>query len=375
MIRITLDDLDDIALGATFLGTGGGGDPYIATLMTRRAIAANGPVTMLSLDELADDALVMSCGNLGAPTVAIEKIMGADQPPNAVLALEKHLGRPADALMAFEAGGSNSMMPIYIAAMLGRTMVDADGMGRAFPELQMVTFSVYGAPSAPMALASEHGDTTILDIGDDARAEYIARGIAIRMGARSAMAAYPMDGKTARRVAIPGTTSLCQAIGADLAQSRAQNRDPFAALIKMLAGTHYGHARVLYTGKVTDLVRETRQGYAVGQVTIAAQTGDRQRTDGPPLEIQFQNEFLAARQGSALRAIVPDLICILDSEMAQPITTERLRYGQRVTVMAVSAPPIMRTDKALAVFGPSAFGLPEAFVPVEALDEEEMRHG
>ncbi|MBL6953047.1 MAG: DUF917 domain-containing protein [Alphaproteobacteria bacterium] len=363
MIKISLDDLDDIALGATFLGTGGGGDPYIATLMTRRAITEHGPVTMLSLDELADDALVFSCGNLGAPTVAIEKIMGADQPPDAVLALERYLGRRADALLAFEAGGSNSMMPIYIGAMLNRPIVDADGMGRAFPELQMVTFSVYGAPSAPLALASEHGDTTILDIDDDARAEYIARGIAIRMGARSAMAAYPMDGSTARRVAIAGTTSLCQAIGADLRQSRGQNRDPFAALIKMLAGTHYGHAKVLYAGKVTDLVRETRQGYAIGQVTIVAGDGK-----GPPLTIQFQNEFLAARQGGALRAIVPDLICILDSEMAQPITTERLRYGQRVTVMAVSAPPIMRTDKALAVFGPAAFGLAEPFVPVENLD-------
>ena len=78
MIKIGLEDLDDIALGATFLGTGGGGDPYIATLMTRRAMIENGPVTLLSLDELEDDALVVSCGNLGAPTVAIEKIMGAD---------------------------------------------------------------------------------------------------------------------------------------------------------------------------------------------------------------------------------------------------------------------------------------------------------
>jgi hypothetical protein len=360
MIKIGLEDLDDIALGATFLGTGGGGDPYIATLMTRRAIAEHGPVTMLDLNEVADDALVFACGNMGAPTVAIEKIMAAEQPPSAVLALEKHLGRPADLLMAFEAGGSNSMMPIYNAAMLGKPMVDADGMGRAFPEMQMVTFSVYGASGSPFALASEHGETVILNIEDDKRAEYIGRGIVIRMGARAAKASYPMDGITAKRVAIPGTTSLCQAIGANLSQSRAQNREPFAALIQMLSGTHYGHAEVLFTGKVTDLSRETRDGWAIGWVMIADQ-------DGETLEIEFQNEFLAARQGHRLRAIVPDLICILDTEMAQPITTERLRYGQRVTVMAVSAPPIMRTDEALAVFGPAGFGMDEEFVPVEDL--------
>jgi len=358
--QITLDDLDDIALGATFLGTGGGGDPYIASLMTRRAIEANGPVTLLSLDEIADDALVFACGNMGAPTVAIEKIMGADQPPAAVLALEAHLGRRADLLMAFEAGGSNSMMPIYNAAILGKPMVDADGMGRAFPEMQMVTFSVYGASSSPFALASEHGETVIFDIADDKRAEYIGRGVVIRMGARAAKASYPMDGRTAKRVAIPGTTSLCQAIGANLRTSREQNHDPFAALIDMLSGTHYGHAKILFTGKVVDLIRETRDGWALGKVVIDDGGGDI-------LEVEFQNEFLAARQGGELRAIVPDLICILDSEMAQPITTERLRYGQRVTVMAVSAPPIMRTNAALAVFGPAGFSMEDTFVPVEEL--------
>ncbi len=360
MIKIGLNELDDIALGATFLGTGGGGDPYIATLMTRRAIKAKGPVTMLSPEELDDDALVFACGNLGAPTVAIEKIMGAEQPPDAVRALEAHLGRKADALIAFEAGGSNSLMPIYIAAVLGKPIVDADGMGRAFPELQMVTFSVYGAASAPFALASEHGDTTVLDVDDDARAEHIARGISVRMGARAAMASYPMDGRTVQKVAIPFTTTLCQAIGASIREARAGNRDPFQALIDMLSVTHYGHAKILFTGKVTDLMRETSEGFAVGKVVVT----DRNEET---LEIEFQNEFLAARHDGKLRAIVPDLVCILDSEMAQPITTERLRYGQRVTVMAVSAPPIMRTDEALAAFGPKAFGMAEEFQPVEEL--------
>jgi len=360
MNKIGLKDLDDIALGATFLGTGGGGDPYIATLMTRKAIEQNGPVTMLPLDEVPDDALVFACGNMGAPTVAIEKIMGADQPPAAVRALEAHLGRQADLLMAFEAGGSNSMMPIYNAAILGKPIVDADGMGRAFPEMQMVTFSVYGASGSPFALASEHGDTVILDIDDDHRAEYIGRGITIRMGARAAKASYPMDGVTARRVSIPGTTSLCQAIGVNLRESREQISDPFTNLIEMLSETHYEHAKVLYSGRVTDLIRETRDGWAIGKVVISGR-------DDENLEIEFQNEFLAARQGNQLRAIVPDLICILDSEMAQPITTERLRYGQRVSVMAVSAPPIMRTNEALAVFGPAGFGMESTFIPLEEL--------
>jgi DUF917 family protein len=85
------------------------------------------------------------------------------------------------------------------------------------------------------------------------------------------------------------------------------------------------------------------------------------------MHITFQNENLIARVDGEVKAIVPDLICILDSETAEPITTETLRYGQRVKVMAVSVPPIMRTPEALAIFGPQAFGLDEPFTPIETL--------
>ena len=85
------------------------------------------------------------------------------------------------------------------------------------------------------------------------------------------------------------------------------------------------------------------------------------------MEIDIQNENLVARQDGVIKAIVPDLICILDSETAEPITTETLRYGQWVTVMGVAVPPIMRTPEALAVFGPSGFGIDAPFTPIESL--------
>jgi DUF917 family protein len=66
-----------------------------------------------------------------------------------------------------------------------------------------------------------------------------------------------------------------------------------------------------------------------------------------------------------VRCIVPDLICVLEAESGEPITTEALRYGQRVVVVGISTPEIMRTPEALAVFGPACFGLTDGFRPVE----------
>jgi DUF917 family protein len=60
-------------------------------------------------------------------------------------------------------------------------------------------------------------------------------------------------------------------------------------------------------------------------------------------------------------------ITIVDAETAHAIPTERLAYGQRVAVVACSAPPILTTPHALDVVGPRCFGLDEDYVPVRDL--------
>ena len=85
------------------------------------------------------------------------------------------------------------------------------------------------------------------------------------------------------------------------------------------------------------------------------------------LEVAVQNELLVARLNGRTAAIVPDLVAVLDEDTAQAITAEQLRYGQRVRVLAASVPPIMRSEAALKVWGPQAFGIDEPFVPIEQL--------
>ena len=67
-------ELEDIAVGAAILGTGGGGDPYIGKLLAQEAIRRYGPVQMVSVDEVPDDAFVVPSAMMGAPTVMVEKL-------------------------------------------------------------------------------------------------------------------------------------------------------------------------------------------------------------------------------------------------------------------------------------------------------------
>ena len=71
----------------------------------------------------------------------------------AIVQLQNHVGRKFDAVVIAEIGGANSMQPLIAGRQLGIPTVDADGMGRAFPEIQMSAFVFEGDISAaPYAL-------------------------------------------------------------------------------------------------------------------------------------------------------------------------------------------------------------------------------
>lgn len=361
-MQLTFQDLEDLARGAAFLGTGGGGDPYCGRLMVEQAMRDGGVVEIIDLADVPDDALIIPTAMMGAPTVLIEKLPRGDEAILSLRRLEEHLGRKAFATMPIECGGINSTMPLVVGARLGLPIVDADGMGRAFPELQMETFHVYGVPGTPMVLTNEYGDSVLVTTHDNFMMEWLARGITIRMGGAAYIAEYAMDGRTAKRTAVPRTLSLGVTIGRGIRLARQEHRDPFQALIELLKTTPYKFGAIIFEGKVIDVFRRTTEGFAKGRAILESTANYSEQ-----MEIVFQNEHLIARANGKLKAIVPDLICVLDSETAEPITTEAIKYGQRVKVMAVSVPEIMRTPEALAIFGPRAFGLDETFHPIEQL--------
>ena len=85
------------------------------------------------------------------------------------------------------------------------------------------------------------------------------------------------------------------------------------------------------------------------------------------MTISIKNEFLVATVGDHVVASVPDLITMVDHETSSPINSERVHYGQRVTVFGIGCPPHYRSEKALNVVAPRNFGFDFDFVPIEKL--------
>ncbi|PSN86030.1 hypothetical protein B9Q00_10610 [Candidatus Marsarchaeota G1 archaeon OSP_C] len=116
---------------------------------------------------------------------------------------------------------------------------------------------------------------------------------------------------------------------------------------------------------MVDVIRRTQAGFTRGEVKLEG----LEEHSGRTLVIDFQNENLIAKLNGKIIATVPDLITILDTETGTPITTEGLKYGQRVTVIGIPCNEKWRTKKGLETVGPRYFGYNVEYVPLEQVGD------
>lgn len=357
--EVTSRDMDAIALGGAFLGTGGGGDPYIGKLMARAAMGAEGRVQVVDAADVPDDALCVPVCMMGAPTVMLEKLPNGDEALSALAALEAYLGRKADYLICIEAGGLNSTIPFAVAAATGLPLIDGDGMGRAFPELQMVTMTMHDIAATPMVIADEKGNTSVLNAISNIWTERLARAQTVEMGGAALVALYPMSGAQMKAGLLHGTLGLVRELGLTIARERRANRHPADALIQRCGGFD------LCTARVVDIERNTVGGFARGKAILRGVEADA----GRDFALSFQNEFLCLEDGNGEPlALTPDLICALDADGGLPVTTETLRFGLALRLIGLPADPQWRSPAGLDLSGPAYFGYQHEFSPLEKLN-------
>ena len=354
---IDLKDIEDIALGAALLGAGGGGDPYIGKLVAMGAIREKGPVTLLDPEEVPDDALVVPIAMMGAPTVLAEKAIGDKEYKTLYDMVSQFFGKKIYALLPIEAGGVNSMLPIAACARLGLPLVDADGMGRAFPELQMVTFTLGGMSASPMALTDEKGNCVIFETITNKWTEELARSVTMSCGGAVSVALYPMSGKQLKEYGVKNIVTRSQKLGEAIrtVKNCTEDKTPEEHFLE------FSESYKLFKGKISDVLRETRGAFNFGKVVLDG-TGEYK---GKKAYVEFQNENLLANVDGEILATVPDLICLVDAETFVPVTTDALKYGKRVYVVGLKCFEMWRSTEGIELVGPRYFGCDTDYIPVE----------
>ena len=398
-------DIECLYIGTGILATGGGGNPHIGKLSALRALKEGKRIRVVTPSRFyktadKDNDVAVNVAFMGAPVVIYEKPMSGNESRGALESMQDmynereykdgttmndhgikveiengaifvenyepikkqdnfRLGdKRIAAVMGMEIGGLNSQEPLVVGAELDVPVLDCDMMGRAFPELQMVTPFMYGCPAYPCAVADDKGrKAVLLHCEHPKQMEDCFRRICITMGCSAGIVLSYLNGHNVHEKSVLHSLSYAWRIGNTIKRARKENKSAVDAMIRCTNG------KLLINGKLTDVKREITGGFSRGRVIVDGMDG----FGNQKVVIDFQNEFLIARYvdngnlGEAL-ACVPDLITVVDIDTAQPIPTEEIHYGMRVSVVVMPVSPVMATEQALKWVGPQAFGYAEDIV-------------
>ncbi len=366
MIALDLQALTDLCMGATVLGTGGGGSPALGIQLLEAMLNGGKSIQLVSPEEVPDGAIVVMPSFVGsiAPgpkedryrQAMREKILTRESPLLVGLhMLETHLGSDAFATLAVEMGGLNTAVAAVLAALAGIPFVDGDTIGRAKPELEMGTYTLSDIPLAPMALCDVWGNRVLVVQTESSRAaEQIARALSV-VGGGTVSVRCPVTGKDLRRMVVRGTVSKAIGIGRRLREARATGQDPVGAIIQAAGGAW------LFQGKVSRLTWEDRAGFLWGDYWLQG-TG---RSEGHTLRVWLKNENEISWLDDHPFVMTPDLLCTVEVKTGQPFTNSDLREGLEMVVFGVPADPIWRTPEGLALTGPKHFNFDLTYQPME----------
>ncbi|MER5426259.1 DUF917 domain-containing protein [Streptosporangium roseum] len=308
------------ARGCAVLGSGGGGSVSMMRAVAAQALEEHGPVRVVQPEELDPGALVMPCGSVGTSAVQVERIGGRGEPAYLREQVEKLHGSRVEALMPSEIGGANGCVAVAWAAYLGLPLVDADGMGRAFPRMDQTAMELHGISPTPAVLCDERGRTVVIDNVDGRWLERLARVALEAFGGQMASSEYVLRAAQVRASTVTGSITRAAGLGENLPTP-------------------------LLTGKVA-----TVEG---GSILVEGLGAD----GGRLIRIEAQSEYLAVFEDGDLLAAVPDIIALLDTRSGDAVQVEQLRYGLRVGVVRLECDPVWRTPAGLRLGGPEAFGL------------------
>lgn len=361
MKKLTQQEIIDILYGCTIVGTGGGGDLDLGLRTMQEDFDQGRELYMADLSEVPDDAYVAvpyMCGSPaslegGGDEFAHLPQLGYPESLLAFRTLEDYFGQKFYGAVSTELGGANTAYALHAACQLGVPIVDADPAGRSVPELQHSTFYVKDIPMAPIALATQFGDAMIVkDIVNDMRAEDIVRAVAIASGNKVGVADHAITGKQLRGAIIPGALSYTLKLGAALRKAKENGEDVAEKVVKA------GEGKILFKGIVKDWKVEETGGFIYGDTTM---DGIGQY-EGHEYKVWYKNEHLVSYLDGKVDVSAPDLICIVDKD-GMPVTNPHYENGMELTVFALPAPEIWKTERGLAVFGPRSFGFDFDYVP------------
>lgn len=364
-------DVEDFVRGCTFYGTGGGGDYAQGVDALMKQLEKGNEISWIDGNALHDDDYSCCPFLMGSiapedPEVVREREQIYGLGPQtydytqamvgAIRALEKMHGKKISALVPIELGGANTAACIAAAAEMGICAVDGDYTGRAIPEIQQTTPFIFERELLPVTSFDCWGNTACITGSVNWRmTERIGKMIADGGYSKCAQAGFFFSVKDMKATVIHGTLTECYKVGRAIRLAVEAGQDPAQAATGVAGG------QVVCRGTVTKKEWWDKIGYYWGSHTITGQG----EFAGTELKIWFKNENHISWKNSKVYVTSPDMLQVIDTKTGFPYTNNKIEEGMNVTVIAMKARDIFRTERGLFVLSPSAFGYNMPYIPME----------
>ncbi len=166
-------DLENIAKGACFLASGGGGTYDSGKHLSNHFVISDyyktAQFNITDIDDIDMTGYAVVVAYIGAP----EAIKTVNYPKGAVRAVEeiqrilKSQGHELKYVVPVEVGALSSIVPCLVASKLHLSVINGDGAGRAVPELTMLSFSAEGVSCKPTVMTNSDTFTVDLNVGEE----------------------------------------------------------------------------------------------------------------------------------------------------------------------------------------------------------------
>ncbi|MBJ9989280.1 MULTISPECIES: DUF917 domain-containing protein [Paenibacillus] len=357
MRELTQEDVIAAVKGGSVFASGGGGWVDHGLEIGGAAIALGRP-KLVSIDELPDDAIILTCTAIGAPAGRDWQMLGKDYIKAVQLVQEKFDGQIAGVITP-QNGMSSSINGWLPAAALGLVVVDATGDIRAHPTGKMGSLGLASRTDFETIQAVAGGKPEIgtyielVTTGSPAKTSNILRTASDMAGGFIAAARHPLPASYVKEHAAIGGISLAIDLGRAILNAEAQGADAEGILNVIEKKT--GGA-VIARGTVTQKSVRYSGAFDIGTITVASEDGDT-------YTLHVMNEYMAVEDEKGTRhSTFPDVITTFSLETGAPVSVGDLRDGQSIGIFVIDK---SRVPLSSSVKDPSVYPEVEEVLGIE----------
>lgn len=345
---ITKKDIPYISLGAKFLSCGGGGDTKTVEYLLLSIMKDSDMIAVKTIVEIMNEWIVPVA--MAGSTVLFNEDLPSGSETGQILKLYEAITRkPTDAVISIEIGGINGLIPLLVALERNLPVIDGDGMGRAFPKLEMTSF--YHSQMSIFPLVAYSREETLI-VHDSHQLDEKFQAFLFANNGFGHIACYGMNGKQMKAAMISGTLKLAREIGKTLSAGTLEEK--LHSLRTLFSNSVYGELQVIFKGRISVISRWFAKEVLVGSCHLNGQ----ESFHGKTADVYYQNEFLSIRMLREKSITTPNLIIFVHSETGTPVSVSEIREGMFVLVLTIPAPSVFHTKEMRKLIGPESFDIP-----------------